>query len=147
MRKRTAGAIGLLSLLLAACSGPVVTSEEKPPTPHVAETTPVTLNVNESNIYEICIKKILDEGQLADGDPENVRFAPQSETTTLTRADDFVAVYIEAEDGNNTALTETGIVCIAKGDASDPDWYRFGVGPVYSTDSDIRRTLQLDGAD
>lgn len=145
MRHRVFLAVSLLAMSLTACAAPTERPGELHTTPPAASTTPTSgvAEVNEANIYEICVEKIINAGQLAKGDRANVSFAPQSEATTLIRDDGYIGVYFEAEDGNNTFQSAAGIVCIAKGNSTNPDWDRFGVGPVLLTIAEIEHTLQL----
>ncbi|MBD8518621.1 hypothetical protein [Plantibacter sp. CFBP 8804] len=99
--------------------------------------------MNEWNIYELCLDKILNGGQLADGDHANVRFAPQTEATIITRDDGLIGAYIEAMDGNNPNGAEAGVICVAGGTVAEPYWERYGVGPRYETEAEIFHMLRI----
>lgn len=152
MRLILAPILVCLSILVVGCTSNAPSLSESPsPDVSAAPSGPIAdpvessgpVPITEKNLFEICIAKVLEAGQLASGDPSNVSFAPRAEEITLTRDDGYVGVYFVVNDGNNPNSTQSAVNCVAKGTVQQPDWYTYGVGTPYATDDEAIHLLQM----
>jgi hypothetical protein len=140
------------SILLVGCSSKVSGPSETPnPVASTAPSTPAPestelsgpAQITESNLHDVCLAKVIEAGQLAPGDPSNVRIASESDEITLTRDDGFVGVYFVVDDGNNTYSQRTAVSCVAKGTLQEPHWYKYGAGSPFANEAEAIHSLRV----